>query len=39
MPLYYTPPEATDLDRILTISRPMMTGMTRIGLHEYGIRR
>lgn len=38
MALYYTPPEATDLDHILTISRPTVTGIARIVLlHEaYG---
>jgi hypothetical protein len=38
-PLYYTPPEATDLDHILTISRPMVTGRASIGSHERGIGR
>jgi hypothetical protein len=31
LPLYYTALEATDLDQILTILRPILTGMVKIG--------
>ena len=31
LPLYYTPPEATDLDHILTILERILTSLVRIG--------